>query len=789
MNKYDKKHILNVQKYQTAVWRIYKRSAEEAALLAAGANVPDGEIFSFEKHLPRTAHSVGKLAKDMASDLTLTTADGIAAEWALSNAKNDALVDALLAENARKARYYRTHIEARDAFLKRQVGGLDLSDRVWNYTSQFKNEIELGIDCGIRDGLDAAQMARRLQQYLKHPDMLFRRVRDEHGQLQLSQRAAEFHPGQGVYRSSYKNARRLVATETNIAYRTADHLRWHDLDFVVGIEIELSNNHTCLGGDGKPHPFYDICDELKGKYPKDFKFTGWHPHCRCIATPILKTEEELEADDERIMQGEEPIEPDESDNAIEALPSNFNQWLKDNEERIERAKSQPYFLKDNKALITGEDSRQPTAQETAAARRAARSLPSQTQVYIYDKINDPNFTYLPDQNKLPITERVNRLLDAIDKAYGNVNSANVANLRLLNNGALAQTIWNSLKDFRSADHFQMYKCINHLNELRVADFSKVPKQWRGLLNKLIKDINAHDMSKGYFPIYSTIEYAYNIHKLSTCDEAIKYGLAKLSSKTPYNFFTEIRKKIADFPIPEKAFFERFDTFVPLMTKKGSIKGAYYEPTIKHVCIPINQKASFERLQSSKWYQQNLPYHEFGHAFDPQKMMATDPKLVKIYDDWKTNITKDNGASLEAKIKAIHKPAVKAFEDWWKTSKEKASADKAVSDALSNGTLSDYKKARELRTQLYQRLYREKLYDLEEQLGGLSDCLNAAIDGNRWINPRSHSDKSGTYFARKSMQLAEFIAHCSENYWGGNPYFKKLAPQLYKQMQGYIKGVK
>ena len=48
--------------------------------------------------------------------------------------------------------------------------------------------------------------------------------------------------------------------------------------------------------------FFDICDELKGDYPKDFKFTGWHPHCRCYATPLLKTPEELAADNQRIMQ-------------------------------------------------------------------------------------------------------------------------------------------------------------------------------------------------------------------------------------------------------------------------------------------------------------------------------------------------------------------------------------------------------------------------------------------------------------------------------------------------------
>ena len=147
---------------------------------------------------------------------------------------------------------------------------------------------------------------------------------------------------------------RLAATETNIAYRTADHERWQQLDFIVGIEVQLSNNHTCLGKDGKPHPFYDICDELKGKYPKDFKFTGWHPHSRCIATTILKTDAEMDADDEAILRGDEPADPDTSENAVTELPDNFTQWLADNEERAKTRYSVPYFLRDNLQYVPKE---------------------------------------------------------------------------------------------------------------------------------------------------------------------------------------------------------------------------------------------------------------------------------------------------------------------------------------------------------------------------------------------------------------------------------------------------
>lgn len=182
-------------------------------------------------------------------------------------------------------------------------------------------------------------MSRDLRQYLKYPDKLFRRVRDEHGQLHLSQAAKAFNPGQGVYRSSYKNAMRLARTETNMAYRTSDYTRWQQLDFVVGIEIRTSNNH----------PIADICDDLAGRYPKDFKFTGWHPQCRCHAVSILKTPEEMEADNERIMNGEDLN--GESINTVRDVPNNFKDWVKENDSRIAMSNARgtlPYFLNDNR---------------------------------------------------------------------------------------------------------------------------------------------------------------------------------------------------------------------------------------------------------------------------------------------------------------------------------------------------------------------------------------------------------------------------------------------------------
>ena len=356
LNKYDRQHMRNLTAYERQVDAIYKAAIKEAAALGLSIrDIDPTRLFSFSDY-PITRKRLETLLESLKSGLSAVIVNGVRSEWTLANNKNDELCRQVFGDNvgrlskAQYRRYFKNNEEARDAFLARKVQGLNLSDRVWKYTNQFKEEIELGLDIGIRGGVSAERLQKDLQLFLQHPDMLFRRVRDEHGQLQLSQRAAAYHPGRGVYRSSYKNARRLAATETNIAYRSSDFMRWQDLDFVVGIRVVLSNNH--------PDP--DICNDLSaplgskatkgvGCYPKDFKFTGWHPHCRCHAGTILKTEEEMAADNARLLRGEEPQA--DSVNTVRDVPQEFKDWLKDNQERAKRSTSVPYFISDNEKYL------------------------------------------------------------------------------------------------------------------------------------------------------------------------------------------------------------------------------------------------------------------------------------------------------------------------------------------------------------------------------------------------------------------------------------------------------
>ena len=354
---FERQHIANLSKYAKIIDEIFKAAAKEAAsigVIVGNGNFDASRVFSFADY-PITHKMIQSLLSRLANSVETAIVNGVEAEWTLANNKNNELSRRVFGDNVGKLtqeqyrKYFSSNDEAREAFLARKEQGLNLSERVWRYTECFKSDIELGLDIGIRNGMDAAQMSRQLRQFLQHPDMLFRRVRDEHGNLVLSKRASDFHPGRGVYRSSYKNARRLAVTETNMAYRSADYERMQQLDFVVGIEIRLSNNHTTPGKNGLPIPLVDICDELKGKYPKDFKFTGWHSHCRCFVVTILKTEEELMQENAAILRGEEPSK--ESVNAVTDVPKEFKDWLESNKSRAERSYSIPYFIKDNKQYL------------------------------------------------------------------------------------------------------------------------------------------------------------------------------------------------------------------------------------------------------------------------------------------------------------------------------------------------------------------------------------------------------------------------------------------------------
>lgn len=390
LDKWEKQHVANIAKYEKEIQQIYAMAIAEASQMASRVNFDPSRPFAFSDY-PLTKALITKLQRKVAADIEAVITKGVDTEFGLSQEKAEELAQSVYKDvesalmELRTQAYILHRNKTREAFLTRKEAGLSLSDRVWRYTGQFKEELEMALDLGLRDGLSADELSREVRKYLNNPNMLFRRVRDEHGVLHLSQRAKAFHPGQGVYRSSYKNARRLTATETNMAYRTADYNAYQALDFVVGIRVMLSNNHTLNG-----EPFYDICDVLsapngstatkgKGCYPKDFKFTGWHPLCRCFVQTIHKTKEELREDRRRMREGLPPLPPEQSANYVGDVPDEFKAWCRLNAGRVERAKNLPYFIRDNQEYYDAAFKKKALTPLELAEQRHAQRTPEQAQ--------------------------------------------------------------------------------------------------------------------------------------------------------------------------------------------------------------------------------------------------------------------------------------------------------------------------------------------------------------------------------------------------------------------------
>lgn len=352
------KHKQRIEKYTALIQQVYDKAADEAARIALLTGADPSKQFFFSD-FPEIKYAVTKLQQNLFSDLEAIVYAGTSNEWKESNLLQDLVANKVIKAYSGKSnagneysRYFQYNKDALEAFQERRVSGLRLSQRIWNLEEQAMTDLEMGISAGLEKGISAAQLSVQLKQYLDDPELMFRRFRykDENGDWQRKWKRRyiddegkvrfvdcdkhSYKTEKGYYKSASKNAKRLARTEINMAYRTAEQKRWEQFDFVVGYEV-----HTTQNG----HHVTDICDELAGKYPKGFHFTGWHPQCMCYAVPILKTEDEFWSYD--------PENPVPSENEVAEPPEGFIKWVKENKDRIEKAEklgNLPYFLSDNK---------------------------------------------------------------------------------------------------------------------------------------------------------------------------------------------------------------------------------------------------------------------------------------------------------------------------------------------------------------------------------------------------------------------------------------------------------
>lgn len=277
---YDKQHIQKVLAQQSEVANIFNRFILSITpFLQQWADRSSNNVWLRNQVVEKCVdRELDKLQSLLLTNLTAFNIDA----WKRSEMKNEDFISeyikGMAIDSVRKQGMFATNKDALSQLRKGfDARGNNLSPMVWNLADQTKTQLEYYLQTGLSVGRSSSRIGQDLRQILNEPDKRFRRVKDKEGKLVMSQPMKNYHPGQGIYRSSKMNALRLTATSTNMSYRTADYERWSKQDFILGIEIHRSANNR---GPCK------ICDAMVGKYPKTFKFTGFHPFCICFATPI-----------------------------------------------------------------------------------------------------------------------------------------------------------------------------------------------------------------------------------------------------------------------------------------------------------------------------------------------------------------------------------------------------------------------------------------------------------------------------------------------------------------------
>lgn len=320
-----------INKYTLELERIFETLNTEAARLALTTSYDNtGEdLFSF-KDFPETKYGIERLQEQYVNDISSLIYSSTSQEWYNSNLATDLMVDGVLksytgfVNREFHTQYYQVNSDVLKAFQQRKDRGLSLSSKLWKQSQDYRSSLESVISLALERGTSAVTLSKQISKYLKEFPSFQKDYKEKYGRVA------------NIYDCEYRSAR-LARSEINIAYRTAEQTRWGQMDFVIGYEVKLSNNHNCKGVP--KGEFVDICDYLTGKYPKDFKFVGWHPQCRCYTIPILKTDEEYLYD----LPGK---------NEVKDVPEQFKEWIENNKQRAKSWESTPYFIKDNPQYIS-----------------------------------------------------------------------------------------------------------------------------------------------------------------------------------------------------------------------------------------------------------------------------------------------------------------------------------------------------------------------------------------------------------------------------------------------------
>lgn len=778
IQSYDTAHYRQTEQYTQAVNALFDRATTEIAKAAAKGTYDPDKPFSFDDY-PGVKSVMQDVTKQLANRMITVIETGSKKQWLFACEKNDGFIASIMdtskLSKARLKKMQDRNLEALQTFQGRKVEGMNLSQRVWKYVGQYKAQLESALDVGLGEGRNAAQLSRDVRENLKEPNRLFRRVRDKRGNLVLSKAAKAFHPGQGVYRSSYKNAMRLTRSEINMAYRESDFLRWQSLDFVVGFEIRRSNHEPLFK--------CDICEKLVGRYPKTFKFKGWHPQCMCYAVPILMDEETFDdnelGDLKAALRGT-TYQHKQAANVVPDVPQGFKDWVKDHIEAQKKWASTPYFIKDNfkdGKLSEGlkielpkppvqVDVLAPYKMQIAQARQQATKWGLSVQLTMLEK-------YIADKDIPSIQSRIATIQSkAMQMEQADADIRRKCAEWGLNTYPLDEAMHNpDSKNILAKMAELETRCLEAEKEYKtfISDANKAIQEARKYkvdVSEMLNDVATITGDKREW-IMGKASFKKVLQELLDKISSAK-GVTPTSKQMP----DELRAKSTylngeDYTF-EKDFFDLIDPNRPIKLEiLDSDTGSYssFVGDLVHI-------AGKKRGKSSPWECKSVIYHEYGHCIDAQRNLWQDPKLI---------------AMRNAQIKMLkNKKEYTIYERKWNHESggwyyERVKKEMSMVEYIDKKLQDMAERAWSMKPETFTKLGITKA-DFFEQIGSTRDTIKSLVI-------KYGSGHSTAYFRKTRMKETEYLAHAFENAFLGNRVFQKYLPDIYNEMVAYIRGLK
>ena len=777
---FDMAHYRQTEEYTLAVNALFDSATQDISQAAHKGNIDPEKPFSFDDY-PSVKKVLQETTERLASRMTTVIETGSKKQWLYACDKEDAFIDSIFdttkLTKAQLKKMQDRNLDALSEFQQRKVKGLNLSQRVWKYVGQYKEQIESALDVGLGEGRSAQELARDVKQNLVEPDRLFRRVRDKRGNLVLSKAAKAYHPGTGVYRSSVKNAQRLTRSEINMAYRESDWRRWQTLDFIAGYEIMRSNHD--------PLCKCAMCEQLVGRYPKWFIFRGWHPQCMCFAIPILMDEEtfdENELGDLRAALRGTEYKKQQAKNVVTDVPQGFKDWVAEHIEAQKKWTSTPYFVKDN--FTDGQLSKglnialpekpkiDPVQQQLDALmpqitlmRQGCLKWGLSVQLTMLDK-------YVAEKNISGIKARLATIQTKVAD-MGKMDADIRAKCREwgFNTFVLDEAM-------KTPDSKNILAAMAEL-ETRVLDAQKEFNQFIADATNAVKEARKHkiDVSDMLATIATitgdkrewVMGKASYKKALQEFMDAIKLanGVKSTSKQMPKELESGSAYLHGEDYTFEKDFFDLIDPNKPIKLEiLNSDSGSYssYFGDLVHI-------AGMKRGLSSPWECKAVIYHEYGHCIDAQRNLWQDPKLI---------------AMREAQIKELKKKKeYTLYEQKWNDKVgwhyERVTEKMTRVEYIDKKLVALIDKLSRMNKDTFIKRGIKKA-DFVEQIGSTRDTIKSLV-------VKYGSGHSTAYFRKTRMKETEYLAHAFENAFLGNRVFQKYLPDIYNEMIAYIKDLK